>query len=214
MPTYRKNLFLGFLVLSLAGLVKASFAMHIVVAFSIYIVENKKIVGYNVAVGGGMGMTHGQNETFPRLADVIGFITPDKAIDVLDEAGARTHLSNIHVPKEIEELEKKIELTKKSETFTVNNILFIIIKNNKILFIRSIIGKNKILINMIVSNKECFYIETPNVKFKKRVDGAGDISTALFTHYIFTIKDLNKTLELTTNQMFNIIKNIKYNKLY
>ena len=87
------------------------------------------------------------------------------------------------------------------------------IKNNKILFIRSIIGKNKILINMIVSNKECFYIETPNVKFKKRVDGAGDISTALFTHYIFTIKDLNKTLELTTNQMFNIIKKIKNNKI-
>lgn len=87
------------------------------------------------------------------------------------------------------------------------------IKNNKILFIRSIIGKNKILINMIVSNKECFYIETPNIKFKKRVDGAGDISTALFTHYIFTIKDLNKTLELTTNQMFNIIKRIKNNKI-
>ena len=86
-------------------------------------------------------------------------------------------------------------------------------KNNKILFIRSIIGKNKSLINMIVSNKECFYIETPNVKFKKRIDGAGDISTALFTHYIFTIKDLNKTLELTTNQMFNIIKKIKNNKI-
>jgi len=34
---------------------------------------------------------------------------PDKAIDVLDEAGARVHLSNIHVPKEILELEGKIE---------------------------------------------------------------------------------------------------------
>ena len=87
------------------------------------------------------------------------------------------------------------------------------IRNNKILFIRSIIRKNKSLINMIVSNKECFYIETPNVKFKKRIDGAGDISTALFTHYIFTIKDLKKTLELTTNQMFNMIKNIKNNKI-
>jgi len=51
----------------------------------IAIVENNKIVGYNVAVGGGMGMTHGQNETFPRLADVIGFITPDKAIDVAEK---------------------------------------------------------------------------------------------------------------------------------
>ncbi len=34
---------------------------------------------------------------------------PDKAIDVLDEAGARVHLSNIHVPSDILELEKQIE---------------------------------------------------------------------------------------------------------
>jgi ATP-dependent Clp protease ATP-binding subunit ClpC len=34
---------------------------------------------------------------------------PDKAIDVMDEAGARVHLSNIHVPKEILDLEAKIE---------------------------------------------------------------------------------------------------------
>ena len=51
----------------------------------IAIVEEGQIVGYNVAVGGGMGMTHGQPETFPRLADVIGFITPDKAVDVAEK---------------------------------------------------------------------------------------------------------------------------------
>jgi len=34
---------------------------------------------------------------------------PDKAIDIIDEVGARVHLKNIHVPKEIIELEKKIE---------------------------------------------------------------------------------------------------------
>ncbi len=33
---------------------------------------------------------------------------PDKAIDVMDEAGARVHLKNIVVPKKIEELEKQI----------------------------------------------------------------------------------------------------------
>lgn len=37
---------------------------------------------------------------------------PDKAIDVLDEAGARVHLTNINVPKEIEEQEKLIEEAK------------------------------------------------------------------------------------------------------
>ena len=86
-------------------------------------------------------------------------------------------------------------------------------KNNKILFIRSIIGPKKNLINMIVSNKNCFYIETPNIKFKKRIDGAGDISTALFTHHVFNNVNLKKTLELTTNLMFKIIKNIKGNKI-
>jgi ATP-dependent Clp protease ATP-binding subunit ClpC len=34
---------------------------------------------------------------------------PDKAIDILDEAGARVHISNIHVPTEILDLESKIE---------------------------------------------------------------------------------------------------------
>ena len=39
-----------------------------------------KIVGYNVTVGGGMGMTHGNEETFPRLADQLGFCTPEQAV--------------------------------------------------------------------------------------------------------------------------------------
>ena len=37
---------------------------------------------------------------------------PDKAIDALDEAGSRVHLTNISVPEEIEEQEKKIEEAK------------------------------------------------------------------------------------------------------
>ena len=40
------------------------------------------IVGYNVTVGGGMGMTHGNEDTFPRLADVMGFCTPEQAVTV------------------------------------------------------------------------------------------------------------------------------------
>jgi sulfite reductase (NADPH) hemoprotein beta-component len=46
----------------------------------IAIVENGAIVGYNVAVGGGMGMTHGQPDTFPRTGDLIGFIRPDQVL--------------------------------------------------------------------------------------------------------------------------------------
>ena len=48
----------------------------------IAVVENDKLVGYNLAVGGGMGRSHGNEVTYPRLADVIGFFTPDKLIDV------------------------------------------------------------------------------------------------------------------------------------
>jgi ATP-dependent Clp protease ATP-binding subunit ClpC len=46
---------------------------------------------------------------------------PDKAIDVLDEVGARVHLKNIHVPKHIEELEKQIEDIKEMKNQAVKN---------------------------------------------------------------------------------------------
>jgi sulfite reductase (NADPH) hemoprotein beta-component len=48
----------------------------------IAIVENDKLLGYNLAVGGGMGRSHGNEATYPRLADVIGFLMPDKIVDV------------------------------------------------------------------------------------------------------------------------------------
>lgn len=51
----------------------------------IAIVENGKIVGYNVTVGGGMGMTHGNAATYPRLAEVMGFCTPQQAVDVAEK---------------------------------------------------------------------------------------------------------------------------------
>src|SRR6185436_4805114 len=38
--------------------------------------------GYNLAVGGGMGRSHGNVTTYPRLADVIGFMKPEKIEDV------------------------------------------------------------------------------------------------------------------------------------
>jgi sulfite reductase (NADPH) hemoprotein beta-component len=49
------------------------------------IIENDELIGYNVTVGGGMGMSHGKPETFPRLADVMGFCTPDQAVAVAEK---------------------------------------------------------------------------------------------------------------------------------
>ena len=51
----------------------------------IAIVEAGVLVGYNVAVGGGMGSTHGNEATYPRIADVIGFCTPDQIVDVAEK---------------------------------------------------------------------------------------------------------------------------------
>jgi sulfite reductase (NADPH) hemoprotein beta-component len=47
----------------------------------IAIVENAQLAGYNLLAGGGMGMSHGNSQTYPRLADVIGFIRPERAIE-------------------------------------------------------------------------------------------------------------------------------------
>ena len=46
---------------------------------------------------------------------------PDKAIDVLDEVGARVHLKNIHVPKNIVELEKQVEDIKSEKNLVVKS---------------------------------------------------------------------------------------------
>ncbi len=43
-----------------------------------------KIVGYDVIVGGGMGMTHGEPETYPRAGNVIGFCRPEDAVNVAE----------------------------------------------------------------------------------------------------------------------------------
>ena len=49
---------------------------------------------------------------------------PDKAIDVMDEAGARVHLSNIKVPQEILDLEEKIEDVRKEKNEVVKSQKF------------------------------------------------------------------------------------------
>ena len=42
------------------------------------------IAGWNVTVGGGMGMTHGEPDTYPRTADVMGFCTTKDAVAVAE----------------------------------------------------------------------------------------------------------------------------------
>ncbi len=44
----------------------------------IAIIENDELKGFNIAIGGGLGMTHGNTETYPRLATVIGFVAGEE----------------------------------------------------------------------------------------------------------------------------------------
>jgi len=61
-----------------------------------------------------------------KLSDryITDRLLPDKAIDVMDEVGARVHLKNINVPKEILELEKKIEDVKVEKNKVVKSQKF------------------------------------------------------------------------------------------
>lgn len=43
--------------------------------------EGEEFHGFNVSIGGGLGATHGNEKTYPRRGDVIGFIPKDKALD-------------------------------------------------------------------------------------------------------------------------------------
>ena len=62
-------------------------------------------------------------EAAVRLSDryITDRYLPDKAIDVMDEAGSRVHLANIIVPKEILQLEEEIEKIKQAKNQVVKN---------------------------------------------------------------------------------------------
>jgi len=47
--------------------------------------ENGKLSGFNIAIGGGMGMTFGNPSTYPRLATVIGYIPKNEAVNVAEK---------------------------------------------------------------------------------------------------------------------------------
>lgn len=51
----------------------------------IAIAEDDHLLGFNVTVGGGLSMTHGETSTYPRLADVIGYCPKNKALQVAEE---------------------------------------------------------------------------------------------------------------------------------
>jgi len=69
------------------------------------------VIGYNVLAGGGMGMTHGEPETYPRTADLLGFCAPEQAVDVAEKVvtaqrdfGDRTNRKHARLKYTIEDM--------------------------------------------------------------------------------------------------------------
>ena len=74
------------------------------------ITEGDKLIGYNLLVGGGMGMSHNNAQTFPRLADVLGFFPPEhlekvaKAVVTIHrDFGDRTNRKHARIKYVLEE---------------------------------------------------------------------------------------------------------------
>ena len=47
--------------------------------------KNGDLAGFNVTAGGGMGVTHGNKKTYPRLGSMLGYIDKDKTIQVVEK---------------------------------------------------------------------------------------------------------------------------------
>lgn len=92
---------------------------------------------------------------------------PDKAIDVLDEAGARVHITNIHVPDEIVELEKKIEEIKIEKNQVV--------KNQKYEEAAKLRDKEKNLLDQLDIEKKRWEEETKNQRFVVTEDHVAEV---------------------------------------
>lgn len=51
----------------------------------IAVIENNQLLGFNIAAGGGLGTTHGNPDTYPRLGSVFGFVEKENLLKVVYE---------------------------------------------------------------------------------------------------------------------------------
>lgn len=92
---------------------------------------------------------------------------PDKAIDVLDESGARVHLSNIHVPANILELEKQIEEIKVEKNQVV--------KSQRYEEAAKLRDSEKHLLEQLETEKQRWEEETRNQRFNVTEDDVAEV---------------------------------------
>ena len=116
---------------------------------------------------------------------------PDKAIDVLDEAGARVHINNIHVPDDIVKFEEAIEDVKKEKNRVV--------KSQKYEEAAQLRDKEKKLIEQLDLAKARWEEKTRTEKYTVTEDNVADVigmMTGIPTNRIAQ-KESNKLLGMT-----------------
>ena len=92
---------------------------------------------------------------------------PDKAIDVLDEVGAKVHISNIHVPDEIVKLEEEIEEVKKEKSSVV--------RSQKYEEAAKLRDKEKKLINKLNHAKALWEDESKSKRYKVEEEHVAEV---------------------------------------
>ena len=92
---------------------------------------------------------------------------PDKAIDVLDEAGARVHITNIHVPESIINLEAKVEEIKHEKNSVV--------KSQKYEEAAKLRDKERQLLEQLEAEKERWEEETKNLRYTVTEENVGEV---------------------------------------
>lgn len=92
---------------------------------------------------------------------------PDKAIDVLDEVGARVHISNIHVPQNVLELEKLIEDIKVEKNKVV--------KSQKYEEAAKLRDREKHLLEQLETEKAKWEEETKSQRYKVTEDDVAEV---------------------------------------
>lgn len=104
-----------------------------------------------------------------RLSDryISDRFLPDKAIDVMDEAGARVHINNIHVPQQIVDLEEAIEEVKREKNRVV--------KSQKYEEAAQLRDKEKKLIHQLEEAKNNWENETRTKRFIVNEDNVAEV---------------------------------------
>ncbi|MGB0851123.1 MAG: ATP-dependent Clp protease ATP-binding subunit, partial [Bacteroidia bacterium] len=124
---------------------------------------------------------------------------PDKAIDVMDEVGARVHLSNIHVPQDILELEKKIEEIKEEKNRVV--------KSQKYEEAARLRDKEKSLLENLDNAKSAWEEESKTQRYRVEEDDVADViamMTGIPTKRIAQ-KEGNRLLKMGEELKANVI---------